>query len=721
MSPAARVDHAEHRSALVAAALDGLQALAESVDVPVDRVAARRTLEQAQPQHGPLDPERWAAYVRATGPSVGLSVSAVSFPVAALRSAEARRAMPLTGLAMSGDEARVVTVHEAGSRRLLVDLGGERRWMEAAALATALGVEEGAAVQWLLARPLTPLSPGAGSHHEHPTPLQRVRSLLRLERDDVALAVLYAAAVGIVSLILPVSVQALVNTVAFGGLLQPIVVLALVVLVGLALAGALTGAQAWVVERIQRRVFARVVVDLSHRLPRVRGETLESTHGPELVNRFFDVLGVQKSLATLLVDGLGVLLATCVGMVLLAFYHPLLLGLDVVLVAGLAAVIFGATRKATSTAIEESKAKYAVAAWLEEMVRHPVTFKAAGAPAFAAARAEDLLFRYLGARGAHFRIVLRKLAGALALQAVASAALLGLGGALVIRGDLTLGQLVAAEIIVTSVVGRFAKFGKLLETTYDLFASVDKLGHLVDVPLESSRGATLRRRAEGASIEVAGLSYAYGGGPKVLAGASLRVMPGRRVALIGRGASGKSTLLDVLYGLRAPTEGRVLVDGSDLRAIHPESWREHVALVRDLEVFEGSIRENVRVGRPDVSEDDVRAALQAVGLWDDALATPEGLDTELTTGAPELSRGQACRLVLARAIAGKPRLLLLDETLDHLDGQARREIVRRLFDRSAPWTALVATQSPDVLRAADDVLVVEAGRVRPLQAEDSVS
>ena len=314
LGPVARVDRAESESALVGAALDALQALAETVDVPIDRAAARRTLEQAQPAGGPLDRDAWVAHVRAAAPSVGLTVSAVPFPVARLRSAEARRAMPLVGLAIASGEARVVTLLEAGARRFHADVGGERRWIDAAALAQALGAgSEEAPLPWLVGRPLTPLSPGADHPHDHPTPFQRVRSLLRLERDDVGLAALYAAAVGVVSLVLPVSVQALVNNVAFGGLLQPIVVLALVVLAGLALAGALTAAQAWVVERIQRRVFARVVVDLSHRLPRVRGETLESAHAPELVNRFFDVFGVQKSLATLLVDGLAVLLDTSVG------------------------------------------------------------------------------------------------------------------------------------------------------------------------------------------------------------------------------------------------------------------------------------------------------------------------------------------------------------------------------------------------------------------------
>jgi len=717
-TPLTRVDHAEQDSALVAAALDALHALGELVDVRVDRAIARRVLEEALPSRQGPEREAWLACARAAAPSVGLALSPLTFAPRDLLSAEGRRALPLVGLAVADGEVRAVTVHEAARRRLRTEIGGEVRWLDPAALAAALGArDDGEALPWLLGRPLTPLAPDA-HHDHHPSPLRRVRTLLRLERDDVGLAVLYAAAVGVVSLIVPVSVQALVSTVAFGGLLQPVVVLALVVLAGLALAGGLTAVQAWVVERIQRRVFARVVVDLSHRLPRVRAEMLERAHGPELVNRFFDVMSVQKSLAMLLVDGLAVLLATVVGMAVLAFYHPLLLALVVFLIGGLAVVVLGAHGSATNTAIEESKAKYAVAAWLEEMVRHPMTFRTAGAPAFAATRAEDLLYRYLGARGAHYRIVFRKLLGALGLSAAASAALLGIGGALVIGGKLTLGQLVAAEIIVTSMVTRFAKLGKLLETTYDLLAAVDKLGHLVDLPLESSHGATMRRRAEPATVQVTGLSYAYEGAAPVLRGATLSAPAGRRIAILGRNASGKSTLLDVLHGLRAPDAGRVLVDGADLRTIHLETWREHVTLVREPEAFDGTVLENVCVGRPDVTEEDARSALAAVNLWEVVAALPDGLATKLTTGAPQLSRGEAYSLALARAIAGRPRLLLLDEALDALDAGRKRAVAARLFDRAAPWTLIVATHDPDVLRAADDVLVMEDGRLRPFRAED---
>ncbi len=559
---------------------------------------------------------------------------------------------------------------------------------------------------------------GRVTSHDHPTPFRRLVSLLRLEREDVWIAVIYSIAIGVVSLVAPIGVQTLVSSVAFSGMLQPIVVLTILVFVGLALASVLRAMQAIVVERVQQRVFARVTLDLSERLPRVRAEAFDREHGPELVNRFFDVLVVQKGAATLLVDGLGVALTTIVGMIILAFYHPILLAFDVVLIAMVGLILFGLGKRALATSIDESKAKYGVAAWLEEMARHPAAFKTGGGPAYAATRAEDLLRGYLDARRAHFDVVFRQIAGALAIQAIAGAALLGTGGWLVIQGKLTLGQLVAAELIVTVVVAGLAKIGKYLEVYYDLLTGMDKLGHLVDLPLEPSGGDVLRRGALGAEVKLMGVAYAYEGGDDVLTNVSASIESGRRVALIGPNGAGKSTLVDLIYGMRAPTKGRIVIDGVDLRDISLGSLREHVALVRGAEIFEGTVEENVRMGRAEVSAEDVRRALSAVGLLDGLLAQPDGLKRRLTTGGPELSHGQSKRLAIARAIAARPRLIVLDESLDGLDADARRTIQAALFDDRTPWTLLMTSHDREALLRADQILVLDAGKLRPLRAED---
>ncbi|MEZ6085762.1 MAG: hypothetical protein R3E58_17875 [Phycisphaerae bacterium] len=272
-------------------------------------------------------------------------------------------------------------------------------------------------------------------HASQTHPMRRLLQLLKPERRELAIVVAFAIGVGVLTLATPVAVQSLVNIVSFGGLTQPLLILAILLLAFLSLAGTIRAFKVYIVELMQRRLFVRVVTDLGFRLPRVRVESFDRNHGPELVNRFFDVLTVQKVGATLLLDGVAVVLQTVIGLLILAFYHPFLLAFDVVLIAGIAIILFIMGRAAIRTAIDESK-PHAVAASLEEIARSPLSFKQVGGPDLAQSRADALAVEYVEARQRHYRVVFRQIVGSLA-QALAATALLSLGGWLVINGQLT--------------------------------------------------------------------------------------------------------------------------------------------------------------------------------------------------------------------------------------------------------------------------------------------
>ena len=525
----------------------------------------------------------------------------------------------------------------------------------------------------------------------HASPWSRLWSLVRAERPLVMTLLALSLAVGVLALATPVAVQALVDAVAFGGLVQPLVILALVLLGCLSLVGTFRALQAYVAELLQRRVFVRVVAALGRRLPRLRVDEIDDQHAPELVNRFFDVVTVQKAGATLLLDGFTIVLTTLAGLLLLAFYHPVLLALDLVLVAGIAGVTFGLGRGAVRTSIEKSKAKYRVGAWLEEVARHPVAFRGNGGPAFAAVQADRLAEDYLDARARHFSVLYRQVIGSLVLQAGASTILLALGGWLVIAGTLTLGQLVAAELVVALVVGSVTKLGKSLESLYDLLAAIDKLGHLLDLPLEDAAGEALVTSGA-ASLELRGASLSVDG-RHVLGPLEVAIPPGQRVAVVGPPGAGKSALLDLVYGLRSATGGEVVLDGQDVRDLAPDELRRRVALVRAPEVVEGTILDNVAFGRA-VDREQVRRALEAVGLGRALRELPDGIETRLATGGAPLSQTQARLVVLARALLGQPGLLLLDGTLDDMTSGELWPFVCWLG--AAGPTLLVATSRHDV-------------------------
>lgn len=541
------------------------------------------------------------------------------------------------------------------------------------------------------------------------TALARMLALLKLERGDVGVVVVYAVATGALTLASPIAVQALVNTVAFGALLQPLVVLALLLFAGLAAAAVLGGLSASVVEVLQQRLFARAVADLARRLPRVELSAYDGAHGPELVNRFFGVVEAQKAGAVLLLDGVSVTLQAAVGMLLLAFYHPLLLALDVVLLVGLMVVVFAPLRAAVGTGLEESHAKYAVLAWLEELARVPPVFKSRVGAGAAAERAELLSQVYIGARRAHFSRVLVQLGGGLGLQVLASVALLGVGGYLVIERQLTLGQLVAAELVVAAVAASLAKLGKQLETFYDLSAGVHKLGALLDLPLEEV-GEDGPAGLGPARVRLRGVECELGDGRPALRELNLEFAAGERVRVDARAGADPSVLLELCAGLRRPTRGAVEVDDADLRGCDLFALRDQVVLVRPGQVVAGTVRDNMALGTADASPAALREALAAVDLDGVVAALPEGLGTELRPGGAPLTRAQSRRLVLARAIAARPRLLLLDGALDglDLDPPARGRLLDQLFGAGAPWTLLVVSEDPVVRARCSRGLVLEA-------------
>jgi len=539
----------------------------------------------------------------------------------------------------------------------------------------------------------------------HPSPFHRFAALLRPELPEIRIILVLSIISGILYLATPLTADAVVNNFAFGGeqpvYVQALIVLAVFLMFLLGMLGVLRAGQQYAMELIQRRIFVRLTADLAFRLPRVPLEILEKHQGPELVNRFFDVVTVQKSASGLLLDGINVIFSTLIGLVVLGFYHPLLLSFASVLLVLLVLVVFIPGRRAVRTSIDESYAKHAVVGWLEQIAMFPLLFRVSGAAEMACSRADQLALDYLTARKSHFRILLGQVVALLGLQAIASAALLSIGGWLVLRAELTLGQLVASELIVASIVAAMSKLGKHLESWYDALAAVDKLGYLVDLPIERETGEQPEASEKGIRVQVRGVGYTPTGGVPVLQNQDLEVPPGSTLGIVSPGGLGGSALLDLLAGLREPTTGQVLLNGLDLRLWQLGELRRQVFLVRGQEIVQGSILENVRLGRPDIGIDAVNRALECVGLLAVVHQMPDGLETPLSPGGHPLTSSQRSRLILARAIVRKPRLLLVDEALDGLEIETLEKLEAALFDSREPSTLVLVTRDPDLIRRCD--------------------
>ncbi len=705
--------------------LRALEYLAGVAGVTLAPGAALEAVRRATVDLSGTLPDLWRERLIQAGGEVGLRVVRVRASVARASVLAQARAPFLTLVSPQGEEpVWMVLADRRRNRARCVDLrsGTAGRWEDVAEVERRVAASVGAREpEWIVAEPAAPCEGARSEHgdeapHHTLSPFMRLVGLLRPEIADMWAIVAFSAAVGLLTLATPIAVQQLVNTVAFGGLLQPIFVLAIFLLGFLTFAAVLNVVEAYVVEVVQRRLFVRVVADLAYRLPRVSLSAFDRTHGPELVNRFFDIVTVQKSVAKLLLDGVGTFLLAMMGLLVLAFYHPILLAFDFVMLFAIAFVIFGLGRGSVPTAVAESKAKYAVASWMEEIARHPIAFKSAGGFGFALESADVLAREYLNSRQSHFRVVFRQVIGTHGLQVVANTGILGVGGALVISGQLTLGQLVAAELIVTIVVSSFAKLGRHLEVYYDLLAAVDKLGYLFDLPLEHKGGFSQQESSAGVAVRLRSVGFEYDEDRPILHGVDAELQPGECVALTGPSGSGKTTLVDLLFGLRVPTGGYIELDEVDLRELNLETVRGQMGVVKGFEIIEGTIEDNVIMGRHDVTLIDVRDALERVDLLDDVSRLPAGLQTFLTTGGLPLSLGQARRLMLARALAGRPRLLLLDEALDGLDIDSRDRVLDGVLGSTIGCTTLVVSHSEEVLARCSRTIHIEKSRPVDLTA-----
>lgn len=534
------------------------------------------------------------------------------------------------------------------------------------------------------------------------SPLARVLEVVDLERTDIRLLLVLITGVGVLNLAIPVAVQALINTVTMGGLLKPLAVISIMLLMFLLLAGTLYVLEMYVVEMIQRRLLVRAALDAAMKAQSAEISVHDQTNMTELMNRFFSVITVQKSAATLLTTGISSLLHGVIGSLILIFYSIYFALAVALILVILLVVVFVVGRRAEPTAIDESQAKYELAAWLETIASNLNTFKFSAGLDLAMRRVDELAGNFISRRSEHFRILLSQYLGGILLYAVGGTFMLALGGMLVIQGQINLGQFVAAELIIFTVLASFLRLIGQLEYFYDMLASMDKLGVLQDIPQERRGSGSISVDAP-IRLAVHDLVYDYLSNTVRQSGISFKVAAGGHLAVLGSSGSGKSNLAELLTGLRQPVSGRIEYNDVDLRLLDLREIRRHIGFVSTIETFEDTVLENVRVGRSDITVEQVSQLLGQLGLLDAIARLEQGLDTRLATSGAPLSSSETRLLMLCRALIARPALLIIDSLLDPLSDTDRARALDVIFERS-DCTLVLFTRIPEIAARCEQIL-----------------
>lgn len=588
----------------------------------------------------------------------------------------------------------------------------EEEWYSEKELLKLIGIKSNKDyTDWIIAEPTFPFSTNkeiSKSYSSVTNALKQISHLIRMESKDVWIVFIYGIGIGILSLVVPVATSSLVNIVAFGVMIQPVIILTLLVVFFLGFAGAMQTIQIYVVEILQRRVFVRIATEFAVKFPKIRQDVLDKHHNPELVNRFFDTMTIQKSIHSLLVDGLSVVLTTVIGFVLISFYHPIFIVFSfIILFVGGYWVIYRLGKPAAENYIKISKEKYKVAAWLEEISRHSALFHSTFGSNFALDRADSLIRDYLYARKKYFFNYIRQIIGLVGIQALASAIVLGLGGYLVIHRQLTIGQLVAAELVIAKVLSDISKFGKQLDSFYSLIAAVDKINSVFNLPTIPVKTVEFEIPEGPIQAQLSGIGYSLTNGHKIFSQFQLKIPAGKSIGVSSNTAYDAQILLDLLCGLREPSSGIVEYNHQNIHEVSKEQIHSVTFLVRGNEIFEGTILENIRVGREEIPLIEIRELLLDLGIWETIQSFPNGIHTPLLTFGHPFDTAQTTILSLARAIVGKPKLLLIDGNLDQLPPQFLSTSLKVLLQKNREWTLLVVSKSPSILSQMDQVLRLE--------------
>lgn len=556
---------------------------------------------------------------------------------------------------------------------------------------------------------------GGHARHEHGYEIDvkylfnKLFKLLKEEKKDFTVVVIYAVIVGLMSLVVPLSASAIVNSVMLG-LSSQLAMLCVLVAIGLLVVGAFDVMKRYVADILQRRIFVRTSFDIAYRLPRMTQLAFNQEYAPEVVNRFFDVLTIQKTIGKFLLDGTGSGLVILLGLILLAIYHPFFILFDLALLAFVPIVIFVLGQNGLETSVKESKKKYALVSWFEEIARCQASFKLFAKPEFVYQRVDKIAVNYVEARHKHFLVLMRQMIGSAVFRAATTVGVLGLGGALVLSEQLTIGELVAAELVVVAMLGAIEKLIEQFELHYDLFTAIDKVSHLVDRPLEASGGEPIPKSGEAVSVSLKNVEFGYDEHHKFLKNVSLEIPKGARVSLVGTSGSGKTTLASLLLGLYEPSRGKIMIGDYDISRLSLESIRKTVGIVLEAnELFDGTIEENITMGR-DFSYEHLVWALKTSQLYDEVYSLPDGLKTRLMPMGQNVSIGMRRRIMFARTIIGKPNVLILDECFGGIEESVKLDLIQALY-REKCWTIIDIAHDAELIRRSEMVYVLKDGKI----------
>lgn len=544
--------------------------------------------------------------------------------------------------------------------------------------------------------------------------IRRFFEVIRLEKKEVSAIYFLAILSGLIQLSLPLGIQAIINfaQVAAGQSKLPASMWLLIILVvlGVLAAGVLQVSQMKVVEKIQQRIFTRFAFEFTYKIPRLKLSETEHYHLPELANRFFDTVSLQKALSKLLIDIPLAVIQILFGLILLSLYNPVFIILGLLMLVILYTVLYYTSKPGLAASLRESNYKYSVAGWIEEISRGFKSFKVSGNHNLHLKKTDELLGGYIEARTEHFQVLKFQYWSLILFKLLITAAMLLIGAFLLMDQQLNLGQFIAAEIVILTVIGAVEKLILSLDKAYDLLTSVEKLSKVTEKKLEEGGNLAYVPGSQGVGIQMQSLSLSISN-HEILKDINLDFRPGQKICIMGDAASGKSLLLELFTGSLPEHKGALLIDGIPMGNYILETYRKYIGVFyHEQDIFNGSLLDNITMGDQSIQPQSLIGLADKIGLAGYISSLPQGFDTELEPTGKGLSSIIAKKILLLRSIAGNPSLLLLDDPFEMAGGEHTAKIGELILGMNHT-TVIVVTSNREFAKRCDQLIQLEKGRI----------
>jgi ATP-binding cassette, subfamily B, bacterial len=553
-------------------------------------------------------------------------------------------------------------------------------------------------------------------------PVRRILQVIKLEKNEISSVYFYAILNGLIQLSLPIGIQSVISFVLGGTISTSLVIMITLVVLCVFLNGLLQVNQMRLIEKVQQKIFVRYAFEFSARIPRLNLHGVDKYYLPELINRFFDTITLQKGISKLMLDIPAASIQIIFGLILLSFYHPVFILFGFGLISIIYLILRLTSAKGMESSLKESDYKYAVAGWLEEMARVVRSFKFSRNTSLNIQRTDTLVANYLLQRTIHFRVLLLQYWSLVSFKVLITAAMFIVGSILLVNQQLNIGQFIAAEIIIITLLNSVEKLLINLETVYDVLTAVEKLGKVTDRPLEADGNIELPRDENGLSIELNNVVFCYSEEEvPVLHNINFTVNSNEKVCIMGATGAGKSSLLRLLSGAYSNYGGNIFINNIPLNNYKLNSLRAETGiLLSQQDLFQGTLLENVTMGNRDISPQHIIHLAEKIGLRIFLSALTDGLNTIIDPAGKKLSRNIVQKILLLRALVNNPRLVLLEEPFDGVSEAARQSIMNYLITETPHQTILISTNNIAFASQCDKVIYLEKGTIKAIGKWDDI-